>query len=79
MTSPLDGKRSRVPLYRQVERELLRRIRARELTPGQRLPTEPELAAQWGVNQLTIRQAIGELTIVPRDVVGIGSASGQSQ
>lgn len=48
-------------LYRQIEQELLRRIRANELTPGQRLPTEPDLAAEWGVNRLTIRQAIGEL------------------
>lgn len=51
----------RVPLYRQVEAELLRRIRAGTFKPGERLPTEPELATEWGVNWLTIRQAIGEL------------------
>lgn len=54
-------RRGAVPVYRQVESELLRRIRDGELSPGQRLPTEPELAAEWGVNRLTVRQAIGEL------------------
>ncbi|HVW43703.1 MAG TPA: GntR family transcriptional regulator [Amycolatopsis sp.] len=61
MTSTQNRRRANDPLYRQVERELLRRIRAGELSPGQRLPTEPELATEWGVNRLTIRQAIGEL------------------
>ncbi|GAA3183290.1 hypothetical protein GCM10020255_078470 [Rhodococcus baikonurensis] len=48
MTGPLNGRRGRVPVYRQVERDLLSRIRVGELAPGQRLPTEPELAAEWG-------------------------------
>jgi len=54
-------KRAGEPVYRQVESELLRRIQAGELAPGQKLPPEPELAAEWGVNRLTIRHAIGEL------------------
>jgi GntR family transcriptional regulator len=51
----------RVALYRKVEQDILQRIRSGELAPGDRLPTEPELAAEWQVNRLTIRQAIGEL------------------
>ncbi|MEV4648518.1 GntR family transcriptional regulator [Saccharopolyspora sp. NPDC049357] len=65
----------RVPLYRQVEAELLRRIRAGTLKPGERLPTEPELAAEWGVNRLTIRQAIGELARAGHVTVRQGSGT----
>ncbi|MFC4949999.1 GntR family transcriptional regulator [Pseudonocardia sp. GCM10023141] len=61
MTAARNSRRGGPPVYRQVESELLRRIREGELAPGSRLPTEPELAAEWGVNRLTIRQAIGEL------------------
>ncbi|MBY8861192.1 GntR family transcriptional regulator [Nocardia sp. CA2R105] len=61
MTGTRNGRQGRTPVYRQVERELLRRIRDRELLPGERLPTEPELAAEWGINRLTIRQAVAEL------------------
>lgn len=61
MTNTRIGGKGRIPLYRQVETELLRQIQDQELHPGQQLPTEPELAAEWGVNRLTIRQAISEL------------------
>ncbi|MFI5718761.1 GntR family transcriptional regulator [Nocardia sp. NPDC051750] len=75
MTATRNSRQGRVPLYRQVETELLRRIRDRELTPGQRLPTEPELAAEWGVNRLTIRQAVGELARAGHVVVRQGSGT----
>lgn len=75
MTGTRNGRQGRVPLYRQVESELLRRIRDRELAPGQRLPTEPELAAEWGVNRLTIRQAVGELARAGHVIVRQGSGT----
>lgn len=75
MTTARDRRRGRDPLYRQVESELLRRIHDGELTPGQRLPTETELAAQWQVNRLTIRQAIGELARAGHVTVRQGSGT----
>ena len=75
MTSTRHPRKGRAPVYRQVERELLRRIREGELVPGARLPTEPELAADWGVNRLTIRQAIGELARAGHVVVRQGSGT----
>ncbi|MEU1981029.1 GntR family transcriptional regulator [Nocardia sp. NPDC019395] len=75
MTGTRNGRQGRIPLYRQVETELLRRIRDRELTPGRRLPTETELAAEWGVNRLTIRQAIGELARAGHVLVRQGSGT----
>lgn len=68
-------KRGGRPVYRQVETEVLRRIQAGELAPGQKLPTEPELAAEWGVNRLTIRQAIGELARAGHVTVRQGSGT----
>lgn len=65
----------RAPVYRQVESELLRRIRDGELAPGQRLPTETDLAADWGVNRLTIRQAMGELARAGHVTVRQGSGT----
>lgn len=52
---------SAVPLYRQMEAALLERMDSGDLRPGERLPAETELARQWKVNRLTVRQAIGEL------------------
>lgn len=75
MTSGRGRHRGADPVYRQVESELLRRIRTGELSAGQRLPTEPELAAEWGVNRLTIRQAIGELARAGHVTVRQGSGT----
>lgn len=65
----------RVPVYRRVEAELLARIRAGTLQRGERLPTENELAAEWNVNRLTIRQAIGELARAGHVTVRQGSGT----
>ncbi|MFD4226467.1 GntR family transcriptional regulator [Streptomyces sp. NPDC058545] len=50
-----------VPLYLQLARNLQQRIDRGELSAGARLPAEAELAAQYAVNRLTVRQAVGEL------------------
>ena len=47
--------------YRVIAQEVARRIESGELSPGERLPTEPELADLFGVHRLTARQAMVEL------------------
>ena len=50
-----------LPLYFQLREALLRDIHERGLEPGDRLPTEAELEARYGVSRSTIRQAMNEL------------------
>ncbi|MEV7602379.1 GntR family transcriptional regulator [Kitasatospora sp. NPDC089797] len=50
-----------VPLYRRLARRLQERIDAGAYPAGARLPSEPELSAEFGVNRLTVRQAVAEL------------------
>jgi DNA-binding GntR family transcriptional regulator len=47
--------------YRAIAQDVASRIESGELSPGQRLPTEPELAERFGVHRLTARQAMVEL------------------
>jgi GntR family phosphonate transport system transcriptional regulator len=49
------------PLWRQIRQILERRILAGELAPGDQLPTEAELAVEFGVNRHTVRRAINQL------------------
>ncbi|MEE1785350.1 GntR family transcriptional regulator [Streptomyces sp. SP17BM10] len=49
------------PLYRRLARQLQERIDAGAYPAGARLPSEPELSAEFGVNRLTVRQAVAEL------------------
>jgi GntR family transcriptional regulator len=51
----------RVPRYRSIAAELVRRIEAREFPPGALLPSETDLAAQFDVTRMTVRQALGGL------------------
>src|SRR5262245_30182808 len=44
--------------YRQIEEELRGQIHSGALRPGDRLPTEHELAAQYGVSRVTSRAAL---------------------
>jgi GntR family transcriptional regulator len=62
-------------LYRQVAEDLLARVRRSELTPGQRLAPEAQLAQQYGVNRLTMRRALEELARagIVRTEHGVGS------
>ena len=48
-------------LYRSIANQLQDRINAGEWPPGKRMPTEAALAAEFGVNRLTIRQALAQL------------------
>ena len=49
------------PIYRQLVEQILARIKTGELQPGDRLPTERELAAQLGVARGTVKKAYREL------------------
>lgn len=49
------------PAYRKVATALVERITDRSLAAGDRLPSETELARQFGVNRSTIREAMREL------------------
>jgi GntR family transcriptional regulator len=48
-------------LYRTIANQLQDRINAGEWPPGKRMPTESALAAEFGVNRLTVRQAMAQL------------------
>lgn len=52
---------SPVPYYFQFSSYVERRIKDREWTPGQLLPSEQELCATLGVSRTVVRQAMAEL------------------
>jgi DNA-binding GntR family transcriptional regulator len=49
------------PVHISIRDDLRTRIDAGEWGPGERLPSETELAARYGVARMTIRQAVGAL------------------
>ncbi len=48
-------------LYKQVAREMRKAIAKGIWRPGERIPTEDKLTAQYGVSRPTVRQAVAEL------------------
>jgi GntR family transcriptional regulator, N-acetylglucosamine utilization regulator len=50
-----------VALYVQIRETLRQQIKDGQLKPGQKLPAEDELAAQFGVSRMTVRQGITDL------------------
>lgn len=50
-----------VALWRQIEQTLASEIRGPAYKPGDRLPTEAELATRFGVNRHTLRRAVSAL------------------
>jgi len=52
---------SPVSAWGQIARQLRAQIEAGVLAPGAQLPTEHELAEQFGVSRITIRQALASL------------------
>ncbi len=47
------------PLYMRIAEDLRARIAA--LSPGDRIPSEPQLARDWGVSRFTVARAVGQL------------------
>jgi GntR family transcriptional regulator len=56
----IDG-RSFIPLYHQIKQNLRELIENKNIAGGQLLPSERELANYYGVNRLTLRQAVTDL------------------
>ena len=52
---------SAVPIYRQAADFIAGEVESGRLKPGDRLPSERDLADQWGVAYLTVRRAMQEL------------------
>ncbi|MFC4502456.1 MULTISPECIES: GntR family transcriptional regulator [Streptomyces] len=50
-----------VPLYVQIRREIEAKIRAGNLPPGSRLPTEMDLSTQYGVSRATAQRVLNDL------------------
>lgn len=55
--------------YERIRADIRHRIEVGELPPGARLPTQPELAAQYGVSVQPVRQALLLLEQVDRLIV----------
>jgi GntR family transcriptional regulator, N-acetylglucosamine utilization regulator len=53
--------RGPIPLHHQVFRDLRAALDAQEWAPGERMPTERELAERYGCSLITVRHALGEL------------------
>ncbi len=51
-----------IPLHHQVYLDLLAALDAGEWNPGDRLPTERDLASRYGCSLITVRRALSELT-----------------
>jgi GntR family transcriptional regulator len=49
---------SPIPLYRQLAEILMEGIRSGDYPPGSRIPSEPQLAKDYGIGRPTVRQAI---------------------
>ena len=52
---------SAVPLYYQIQQQLLEQIQSGQLSPGQPLPSEHEIATRLSVSRMTARQALKHL------------------
>lgn len=50
-----------MPAYKLVSRTIEQHILEGRLRPGDRLPSEPDLAAQFGINRATVREGIRQL------------------
>jgi GntR family transcriptional regulator len=58
-----DGFNKTIPisLYYQLKEKLLKKIQTEEWKPGQKIPSESELCAAYGLSRITVRKAIEEL------------------
>jgi GntR family transcriptional regulator len=50
-----------IPLYVKIRESLRQQISSGELERGQKLPSEDELATQYGVSRMTVRQGTSDL------------------
>jgi GntR family transcriptional regulator len=59
--APMFDPESVTPLYEQVADYVAGQIQAGQMTAGQKLPAERDLADEWGVGYQTVRRAMREL------------------
>lgn len=59
---PRTERRSPVARWGRIAQDLRRAIELQELLAGEQLPTENDLAEQYGVSRITVRQALAALT-----------------
>ena len=55
------NKKSPIPVYYQLEEDIKRKIEQGVWQVGQCISSERELAEEYGVSRMTIRQSLGEL------------------
>ncbi len=66
---------SPLPMYEKIFNDILDQIRAKALTPGDKIPSETDLAAQYGVSRMTVRQALDQLLAINLVVKRRGSGT----
>ena len=59
--NPMLNTQSPIPLYRQLADLLMEAIHGGDYPPGNRIPSEPQLAREYGIGRPTVRQAIDVL------------------
>ncbi len=52
-----------IPLYEQIQNDLMEQIQSGKYAPGDRVPSEKEIAAQYGVSRITAVKALTELSL----------------
>ncbi|WP_171054027.1 UTRA domain-containing protein [Arenibacterium halophilum] len=69
------AKLSQVPLSRQIKDFIIDGVSSGELAPGDRIPSEAELAKQFSASRMTVNRAVSELTVEGRlnRVQGLGT------
>ena len=55
------SKPTRQPVWKSIARDLTEDLAQARYAPGDKLPTEAQLAARFGVNRHTVRRALGEM------------------
>jgi GntR family phosphonate transport system transcriptional regulator len=55
------SKPARPPVWTSIARDLTEDLAQARYAPGDKLPTEAQLAARFGVNRHTVRRALGEM------------------
>jgi GntR family transcriptional regulator len=58
---PVPAARTAQPLYARLRDQLKAEILHGRRKPGERLPSESEMTAEFGVSRITVRQALGDL------------------
>ena len=55
------NERTAVPLYMQIKEDIKAAIQQGVYKAKEKIPTEPELSAEYSVSRITVRRAIEEL------------------